>query len=151
MPQQRGADLTGIIERSPPSAPTCMRDFASATMAHHYPPHAQTPGYQSYPPAAPAATYGYTAGYYPGYPPRPGAAGYTFDPAGGAASAYPQGGPPTAPEISGVSSEIASKALQRLISVEMRDAGFESAEGGAMRRLELELASCESTLKRKCG
>ncbi|KAM5535705.1 hypothetical protein V8D89_010692 [Ganoderma adspersum] len=110
-------------------------------MAHHYPPHTQTPGYQSYPAAAPGATYGYTAGYYPGYPPRPGAAGYTFESAAGGASAYSQGGPPTAPEIPGVSSELASKALQRLIYVELRDAGFESAEGGAMRRLELELAS----------
>ena len=117
-------------------------------MAHHYPPHAQTPGYQTYSTVSPATTYGYTAGYYPGYPPRPGAAGYTFDPAAAGASPHPQGGPPTAPEISGVSSELASKALQRLISVEMRDAGFESAEGGAVRRLELELASCESVLAR---
>ncbi len=120
-------------------------------MAHHYPPQAQAPGYQSYPTAAPAATYGYTAGYYPGYPPRAGAAGYAFDPAAVGASAYPQGKTPTAPEVPGISSELASKALQRLISVEMRDAGFETAEGGAMRRLELELASCESILARECG
>ena len=126
------------------------RDFASATMAHHYPPHAQAPGYPSYPAAAPAASYSYPAGYYPGYSPRPGASGYAFDPAAAGASAYAQGGPPTAPEIPGVSAQLASQALQRLISVEMRDAGFESAEGGALRRLELEVASCEFPLTYEC-
>ncbi|TBU44764.1 hypothetical protein BD309DRAFT_957609 [Dichomitus squalens] len=111
-------------------------------MAHHYPPHAQTaPGYQPYPPAASTASYGYTAGYYPGYSQRPGANGYAFDPGAAGASAYAHGGPATAPEIPGVSAQLASQALQRLISLEMRDAGFESAEGGAMRRLELEVAS----------
>ncbi|RPD74346.1 hypothetical protein L226DRAFT_560599 [Lentinus tigrinus ALCF2SS1-7] len=105
-------------------------------MAHHYPQHAQTQGYQPYP----AANYGYTAAYYPAYPARSGAAGYPYDPAG-AALTHPQGGPPTAPEIPGVSAQLASHAIQRLISVEMRDAGFEAAEPGAIRRLELEVAA----------
>lgn len=104
-------------------------------MAHHYPPHTQTQGYQSF--ANPP--YNFNAGFYPGYQARPGAAGYVFD--GAAGANHPHGGPPTAPEIPGVSSQLASQALQRLISHEMRDAGFESAEQGAVARLELEVAS----------
>ncbi|KAI0751431.1 hypothetical protein C8Q80DRAFT_1268666 [Daedaleopsis nitida] len=104
-------------------------------MAHHYPPHTQTQGYQSF-----ANTpYGFNTGFYAGYPPRTGAAGYAFD--GAAGANHPHGGPPTAPEIPGVSSQLASHALQRLISHEVRDAGFESAEQGAIARLELEVAS----------
>ncbi|KAI0771931.1 hypothetical protein BD413DRAFT_604070 [Trametes elegans] len=104
-------------------------------MAHHYPAHTQAQTYQSYP--APA-TYGYAApGYYQGYPPRP-AAGYPYDAAG--TSSQPQVGPHTAPELPGVSPQLASHAMQRLISSELRDAGFESAESGAVRRLELEVA-----------
>ncbi|RDX53223.1 hypothetical protein OH76DRAFT_1399852 [Lentinus brumalis] len=102
-------------------------------MAHHYPQHAQTQGYQPYP----AANYGYSAAYYPAYPSRSGAQGYAYDPAGN----HPQGGPPTAPEIPGVSAQLASHAMQRLISAEMRSVGFESAETGAVRRLELEVAA----------
>ncbi|KAI0356566.1 hypothetical protein OH77DRAFT_1589013 [Trametes cingulata] len=105
-------------------------------MAHHYPAHTQTQTYQSYP--APAA-YGYAAGsYYPGYPPRPGA-GYPYD-GGVAGTSQPQVGP-SAPELPGVSPQLASHAMQRLISSELRDAGFESAEAGAVRRLELEVAA----------
>ncbi|KAI0370204.1 hypothetical protein BV20DRAFT_966828 [Pilatotrama ljubarskyi] len=105
-------------------------------MAHHYPAHTQTQTYQPYP--APAA-YGYTAGsYYPGYPPRPGA-GYTYD--GGVAGTSAQVGPRSAPELPGVSPQLASHAMQRLISSELRDAGFESADAAAVRRLELEVAA----------
>ncbi|KAI0722973.1 hypothetical protein C8Q76DRAFT_380608 [Earliella scabrosa] len=104
-------------------------------MAHHYPPHTQTQGYQSYQ----TVPYAYTTNYYAGYAQRPGAPGYTFDT--GVALTHPQGGPPAAPEIPGVSAQLASHALQRLISSEMRDAGFESAESGAIRRLELEVVA----------
>ena len=115
--------------------------LSAAAMAHHYPQHAQTQGYQPYP----AANYGYTTAYYPAYPARPGAPGFAYDPtAAGAAFSHPQGGPPTAPEIPGMSAQLASHAMQRLISVEMRDAGFEAAEPGAIRRLELEVAACTS-------
>ncbi|KAI0676935.1 hypothetical protein C8Q78DRAFT_1073688 [Trametes maxima] len=109
-------------------------------MAHHYPAHAQAQAYQSYP--APAA-YAYTAapapGYYPGYPPRPGA-GYTYDASMAGTSSQPQMGPHSAPELPGVTPQLASHALQRLIISELRDAGFDSAEGGAVRRLEREVA-----------
>ncbi|KAL7282169.1 hypothetical protein PYCCODRAFT_1439056 [Trametes coccinea BRFM310] len=106
-------------------------------MAHHYPAHTQAQTFQSYP--APG-TYGYTPGYYPGYPPRPGAA-YPYDAAAAGAAQQPQVGPHSAPEIPGVSPQLASHAMQRLISSELRDAGFESAEAGAIRRLELEVAA----------
>ncbi|KAI0637877.1 hypothetical protein C8Q77DRAFT_1153577 [Trametes polyzona] len=108
-------------------------------MAHHYPPHAQSQAaaYQAYP--APTA-YGYTpTTYYPGYPPRPGA-GYTFDPAAAGTSNQPQVGPHSAPEVPGVSPQLASHAMQRLVSSELRDAGFDSAEAGALRRLEREVS-----------
>ncbi len=109
-------------------------------MAHHYPAHAQNQAYQSYP--APAA-YGYSApAYYPGYQPRPGG-GYAFDGAVGATSAQPQVGPHSAPELPGVTPQLASHVMERLVSSELRDAGFESAEAGALRRLEREVAECE--------
>ena len=106
-------------------------------MAHHYPPHTQAqaqpaaPSYASYP----AAPFGYPSNFYASYP-----AGYAYDSTTSGAPAYV----PTAPEIPGVSARLASHALRRLISSEMRDAGFESAEAGAVRRLELEIgrASC---------
>ncbi|KAI0824612.1 hypothetical protein BC628DRAFT_1410748 [Trametes gibbosa] len=106
-------------------------------MAHHYPAHTQNQAYQPYPNAA---AYAYSApGYYPGYPPRPGA-GYTFDPATAGTSAQSQVGPHSAPELPGVSPQLASHAMQRLLSSELRDAGFDSAEASAMRRLEREVA-----------
>ena len=115
---------------------------SATVMAHHYPPHTQTQGYQSYQ----TVPYAYTTNYYAGYAQRPGAPGYTFDT--GVALTHPQGGPPAAPEIPGVSAQLASHALQRLISSEMRDAGFESAESGAIRRLELEVVAC--TYRHSC-
>ncbi|KAH9943121.1 uncharacterized protein BXZ73DRAFT_97176 [Epithele typhae] len=107
-------------------------------MAHHYPPHTQaqtqtqpqaTQAVASGFPAFPAGSYPYGTGFYHNYP-----AGYTFD-----SGAHTQ--PPTAPEIPGVTAQLASHALGRLISTEMRDAGFESAELRAVRRLELEVAA----------
>lgn len=122
------------------------RDLPPATMAHHYPPHTQNQA--AYPPYPPAAAYGYSApGYYPGYPPRPGA-GYTFDPAAAGTSAQWQVGPHSAPELPGVSPQLASHAMQRLLSSELRDAGFDSAEASAMRRLEREVAECASMVLR---
>ncbi|KAI9001266.1 hypothetical protein BD414DRAFT_533026 [Trametes punicea] len=107
-------------------------------MAHHYPAHTQTQTYQPYP--APA-TYGCPSGYYPGYPPRPGA-GYPYDAAAAASSSQqPQVGPHSAPELPGMSPQLASHVMQRLISSELRDAGFGSAEAGAIRRLECEVAA----------
>ncbi len=131
----QGAEITGRIARRA-AVPAVY--LSAAVMAHHYPQHAQTQGYQPYP----AANYGYSAAYYPAYPSRSGAQGYAYDPAGN----HPQGGPPTAPEIPGVSAQLASHAMQRLISAEMRSVGFESAETGAVRRLELEVAACTSQL-----
>ena len=123
-----------------------LQSLSAALMAHHYPQHAQAQGYPPYP----AANYGYATAYYQAYPAHPGAPGYPYDPAAvaGAALTHPQGGPPTAPEIPGVSSQLASHAMQRLISAEMREAGFESAEPGAIRRLELEVAACTFHLQR---
>ena len=134
-------DCFGFARRSD----ACTSPSATA-MAHHYPPHIQTQGYQSYSGTAP---YGYAGGYYPaGFPSRPGASGYTFDSATpGAALTHPQGGPPAPPEIPGVSAQLASDSIQRLIAVEMRDAGFVSAETGAMRRLEQEVVACTSNHK----
>lgn len=136
-----GPSFPELSRRSPQTKRPFAHNPAPATaMANHYPAHAQAQGYQAYP----AAQYGYPATYYPGYPPQPGVQVFSFnDPAAG--SARPQGGPPTAPEIPGVSSQLASHCLHRLISAEMRDAGFESAEPGAMRRLELEVVACAST------
>ncbi|KAI0080725.1 hypothetical protein K474DRAFT_1589213 [Panus rudis PR-1116 ss-1] len=48
---------------------------------------------------------------------------------------------PTAPEIPAVTSEVASHVLQRLISSELRRAGFEAAQPGAIQRLELDVVA----------
>ena len=106
-------------------------------MAHHYPPHAQAqPQGQPTAHGYPVYAAGHSAAFYVGYP---GVAGYPFDPNAVGAPKHV----PTAPEIPGVSPQLASHAIQRLISFEMRDAGFETAEAGAVRRLELEVVSCE--------
>ena len=106
-------------------------------MAHHYPPHAQAqPQGQPTAHGYPVYAASHSAAFYVGYP---GVAGYPFDPNAVGAPKHV----PTAPEIPGVSPQLASHAIQRLISSEMRDAGFETAEAGAVRRLELEVVSCE--------
>ena len=50
--------------------------------------------------------------------------------------------PHTAPDVPAVSSELASHALERLVSAELSHAGFDSAEPAALRRLELEVIAC---------
>lgn len=51
--------------------------------------------------------------------------------------------PPEPPEPV-VTPKVASKAIQRLILLELQHAGFESAEKSAVNRLELEVSTCTS-------
>lgn len=50
--------------------------------------------------------------------------------------------PPTPPEPT-VSSDVAAKALQRVISSELLLVGYESAEQAAMHRFEMEVSACK--------
>ncbi|KAI0939570.1 hypothetical protein AcW1_004561 [Taiwanofungus camphoratus] len=56
-----------------------------------------------------------------------------------------QGTPPPepqpAPELPAITPGLASNALQRLLSLELRDIGFDSAQPAALRRLELEVVT----------
>lgn len=105
----------------------------------HYPPQAygvfqpQYPAYNGqnhYPSQYPAQ--GAAVAAYPAYPP---------------VQAKPPSPPPephTAPDVPAVNSELASHALERLVSAELSRAGFDSAETAALQRLELEVAACPS-------
>ena len=55
--------------------------------------------------------------------------------------------PISAPDLAEVTDAVASKALQRLISSELRHAGFDSASHDALRRLEQETVACPSSLQ----
>jgi hypothetical protein len=46
------------------------------------------------------------------------------------------------PDLTGVSHKVASQSIRRLISGELRDAGFVGAQPGAMSRLEREVIAC---------
>lgn len=47
---------------------------------------------------------------------------------------------------SSVTSQIASKAVHRLISTQLRSTGYDSAQPQALRRLELEVVACKSAI-----
>ncbi len=49
---------------------------------------------------------------------------------------------PSAPTLPSVTPEVASRILHRLLSSELRNAGFDSAESSAMHRLELDVVAC---------
>lgn len=70
---------------------------------------------------------------YPGYPP-PGAIKQGSPP--------PEPPTPVVPIVPAVNPELASRAMQRLLSVELRDIGFDAAEPAALKRLELDVAAC---------
>ncbi|GBE79410.1 hypothetical protein SCP_0206080 [Sparassis crispa] len=97
----------------------------------------------------PSQAYGSYQASYPAYPPQNAypSAQYVQSPTA-AYSTYPTKAttPPlpeshTAPEISAVTPELASHALQRLLSCELRDAGFDAAQPTALQRLELEVVA----------
>lgn len=50
---------------------------------------------------------------------------------------------PAAPELIDVSNEVASRSIKKLLSFELKGAGFESAELQALERLENEVVACE--------
>jgi len=49
--------------------------------------------------------------------------------------------PPPPPDLSSVTPQIASQTIQRLISAQLRDAGYEAAQPQALRRLESEVVA----------
>jgi len=49
--------------------------------------------------------------------------------------------PPPPPDFASVTPQIASQTVQRLISSQLRDAGYEAAQPQALRRLEIEVAA----------
>jgi transcription initiation factor TFIID subunit 8 len=54
--------------------------------------------------------------------------------------------PPPPPDFASVTPQIASQTVQRLISSQLRDAGYEAAQPQALRRLEIEVAACEHAI-----
>lgn len=50
--------------------------------------------------------------------------------------------PPPPPDFTSITPDVASQAIQRLISAELRDAGFASAHAPAVKRIELEVIAC---------
>ncbi|GLB33566.1 putative transcription factor TFIID complex subunit 8 C-term [Lyophyllum shimeji] len=48
---------------------------------------------------------------------------------------------PPPPDLTSITPEVASRALQRLIAAELRDAGFDSAQVDAVKRIEVEVAA----------
>ena len=48
-----------------------------------------------------------------------------------------------APDLAEVNENVASHAMQRLVSSELRHAGFDSALTSAVHRLELETIACQ--------
>lgn len=103
--------------------------------------------YNSY--QAPYTQYGqptpaHYASQYPQAPLPPGYAPYAAPPPG----AVKQGSPPpetpvpVVPVVPAVTPELASRAMERLLSMELRDIGFDAAEPAALKRLELDVAAC---------
>ena len=59
--------------------------------------------------------------------------------------------PPPPPDLTSITPEVASRAMHRLISSELRDTGFDSAQIAAVNRIETEVIACTfylSTLPR---
>jgi transcription initiation factor TFIID subunit 8 len=50
--------------------------------------------------------------------------------------------PPPPPDFTSITPDVASQAIQRLISAELRDVGFDSAQAPAVKRIELEVIAC---------
>ena len=83
-------------------------------------------------------------GQYSSQYPQGSLAAYPAYPPGGVkqGSPPPEAPAPAVPVVPSVTPELASRALQRLLSVELRDIGFDSAEPAALKRLELDVAAC---------
>jgi transcription initiation factor TFIID subunit 8 len=77
---------------------------------------------------AQAASYG---GYFPYHPPPP-----------PRVATPPPDLPPPPPDLTSITPEVASKAIERLIMSELRDAGFSAAQPQAMERLERDVVAC---------
>ncbi|KAG6918899.1 hypothetical protein DXG01_010554 [Tephrocybe rancida] len=106
----------------PPPATTS--DYNPYLAHTHYPSH-----YSTATTAALAATPALSQ-YYPSFPhvPQP------------KQSPVPEG-PPPPPDLTSITPAVASHSLQRLISTELRDVGFKSAQKDALRRLELDVVA----------
>ncbi|OCH93549.1 hypothetical protein OBBRIDRAFT_790074 [Obba rivulosa] len=108
-----------------------MSYYPSQTYGSYQTPYGAYPGANHYPSQYPQVP----PGGYPVYqtkPPTP-----------------PPPEPHPAPDLPAVTSEVASHTLQRLLSVELRDAGFESAQPDALRRLELEIVALVEQLYKR--
>ncbi|KAF8843149.1 hypothetical protein BDN67DRAFT_897862 [Paxillus ammoniavirescens] len=58
----------------------------------------------------------------------------------------PPPGPPTAPDIPAISPRVASREVQKLIVLQLKNSEFESIESQALQRLELEVVAFIQTL-----
>ena len=114
----------------------------------YYPPQS----YGSY--QAPYTQYSAPGQYGPQYPQGP-IPGYAPYPAPGAPGGVNPNEPPAeiptpvVPIVPAVTPELASRAMQRLLSVELHDIGFDAAEPAALKRLELDVAACSSPFLRR--
>lgn len=119
--------------------------LTEASTMSYYPPQSygsyQTP-YTQYPQPTPQYPTQFPQGPLPNYPYPPGAVNQGSPP--------PDPPTPTVPAAPTVTPEIASRALQRLLSVELRDIGFDAAEPAALKRLELDVAACSFSFPVQC-
>ncbi|CAL1701677.1 unnamed protein product [Somion occarium] len=96
----------------------------------------------------PSQAYGSYQSPYPNYPPQtqypsqfPGQAAAPYNAYPPVKPTSPPPEPITAPDLPAITPDIASRVLQRLISAELRHAGFDTAQPAAVERLELEVVA----------
>jgi hypothetical protein len=104
--------------------------------------HAPYPTYHL-PPGQPMAGAGTVAHYPTQFPQPPTPTAYqALYPLQPAKPPSPPPGPLTAPDIPAISSQIASREVQKLIVSQLKNSKFESIESQALQRLELEVVAC---------
>lgn len=108
--------------------------------------------YPTFPPpygtyqTSPAAPYTpYQSGHYPTqYPQAPVAApAHPVHESVPTKSTPPPEIPPPPPDLSSVTPQVASQAIQRLLSLELRDVEFDAAQPLALQRLEHAVIACQ--------
>jgi hypothetical protein len=134
--------------RAPTSPRVTFSRLSTMSTSAYYPPQAYgnyPQQYQGYAPQQQSAQY---PAQYQQAGTATGQSQYPYSPNANSpvikTSGSPPPEPPSAPDLAEVQDDVASRAMQRLISSELRHAGFDSAIPSALRRLELETVACQS-------
>ncbi|EKM59454.1 uncharacterized protein PHACADRAFT_249954 [Phanerochaete carnosa HHB-10118-sp] len=111
----------------------------------YYPPQTYSNYSQQYQGYAQQSTQ-YPAQYQQAAPGQGQPSPFPYTPSLNSPTVKTPGSPPpepiAAPDLAEVTEDVASKAMQRLISSELQHAGFNSASHAALRRLEQETTAC---------